>query len=154
MWRTLKPWLIAATIGAAGMFTLLLIVGVLTSAPTQPLGTESESVRDNAIPDDSCTFRIFGLVTDESGDPVEAATVSLRGEGPFATSNRVAVTNSSGRFVYLESGYGACVLENLYPTVTDPTNHYQEWTRPEPVENDEQFRIVLERAPANFDAGP
>ncbi|MGI9260177.1 MAG: carboxypeptidase-like regulatory domain-containing protein [Gammaproteobacteria bacterium] len=144
MWQTLRLWLTAAALGVGGMLILLLVIGMLTSTPERPAGAEAESLREPANSDDSCSFRIFGSVTNESGDPIETVTISLRGDGPFATLNRNTTTNSSGRFVYLESGYGACVLEDLYPTAIDPTNRYREWSRSEPVTNDEQLRIVLE----------
>ncbi len=147
MWQTLKLWLAAAAIGAAGMVLLLFVVGTLTSLPDRPgtadIRNESEDPEATQT-DDSCSFRIFGSVVDEFGNAVEAVTISLRGDGPFATSNRAVVSNSSGRFVYLESGYSACVLEDLYITVNDPANRFREWSRPEPVRNDEQLRVVLD----------
>ena len=145
MWQTIKLWLIAAALGLGGMLSLLFVVSTLTSTPERPDAEEPETLQESGSRDDSCSFRIFGSVIDESGDPIEAVTISLRGDGPFATSNRNAVTNSSGRFVYLESGYSACVLEDLYPIAIDPTDRYNEWTRAEPVTNDEQLRIVLEQ---------
>ena len=144
MWQTLRLWLTAAALGVGGMLALLLVIGTLSNSPERPVAVESDPSQDAADSSDSCSFRIFGSVTDESGDPIEAVTIILRGDGPFATSNRNATTNSSGRFVYLESGYSACVLEDLYPTVVDPTSRFQEWTRAEPVSNGEQLRVVLE----------
>ena len=150
MWQTLKLWLAAAALGVTGMLLLLFVVSTLTTSPEPPAEIETEAPPENPDgADGSCSFRVFGSVTDESGNPVEAVTISLRGIGPFASTSRTAQTNSSGRFVYLESGFSTCVLEDLYPSVTDPADRYREWSRPEPVENDEQLRIVLERATAN-----
>lgn len=144
MWPRIKLWLTAAALGVGGMVLLLLVIGMLSNRTEGPVAPNPESPQETATSDDSCSFRIFGSVTDESGEPIQGVTISLRGDGPFATSNRNAITNSTGRFVFLESGYSACVLEDLYPTVVDPTNRYREWTRSEPVANDEQLRVVLE----------
>jgi hypothetical protein len=127
MWPRIKLWLTAAALGVGGMVLLLLVIGMLSNRTDGPVAPNPESPQGTASSDDSCSFRIFGSVTDESGEPIQGVTISLRGDGPFATSNRNAITNSTGRFVFL-----------------DPTNRYREWTRSEPVTNDEQLRVVLE----------
>ena len=80
-------------------------------------------------------------MTNANGDPIEFAMLELKAAGPFATADRTAVTNYAGRFLYTESGFGSCFLEDLFPTVR--SEGYSAWSRQNPVANDEELEIVL-----------
>jgi hypothetical protein len=142
MWRTVRNWLIAAVAAAGAMGLLLFAVGLFMDPP----GFEEDAVIESAEPaaqavQENCTFRLSGTVTDRNGDPIESAILELKAAGPFATADRIAVTNYAGRFLYTESGFGTCFLEDLFPTVR--SEGYPVWSRQTPVANDEELEIVL-----------
>jgi len=134
--------MIAAAVAVGAMGLLLFGMGLFLESPgfEEDRPIEPAEPAAPAVPE-TCTFRLSGTVTDAGGTPIESATLELKAAGPFATADRTAVTNYAGRFLYTESGFGSCFLEDLFPTVR--SEGYPAWSRQSPVANDEELEIVL-----------
>jgi len=136
----------AAGLAIGAMALLLFGVGLFMGSP----GVEETTVREPAeatepaprTSRESCVFRVSGTVTDSGGAPIDSATLELRADGPFATTDRVAVSNYAGRFLYTESGFGTCFLEELFPTIH--SEGYADWSRDTAVVNDEELDVILD----------
>jgi len=139
----------AAGLAIGAMALLLFGVGLFMESPgvDQSPAREPAETAEPAPPTsrESCIFRVSGTVTDSSGEPIESASIELKADGPFATADRIAVTNYAGRFLYTESGFGTCFLEDLFPTVH--SEGYAAWSRDTAVINDEDLEVILDSAP-------
>lgn len=133
-------WAAAVAVGA--MAVLLFAVGLFLDSPGV-VEDAAVMVDEPASPatTDTCTFRVSGTVTNDLGEPIESATLELKGIGPFATADRIAVSNYAGRFLYTESGFGTCYLEDLFPTIRK--QGYRPWSRGTAVANKETLEVIL-----------
>ena len=142
MWAAAKTWIAAAIVAVSAMALLLFALSLFLNS-LRVAEDAAVEVREPSPPStaDTCTFRVSGTVTDSTGEPIESATLELKGAGPFATADRVAVTNYAGRFLYTESGYSTCYLEDLFPTIR--SEGYVPWSRDAAVVNDDALEVVL-----------
>ncbi len=142
MWAGARIWIAATAIAVGSMALLLFSVGLFLEPPRVAKDVVNEI--DEPVPSsaaDTCSFRVSGTVMNSAGQPIESAIVELKEAGPFATPDRITVTNYAGRFLYTESGYGTCYMEDLFPTIR--SQGYQPWSRDSAAANDEAFEVVL-----------
>lgn len=142
MWTAARIWIAAGLLGIGAMLLLLFVVGLFLdpAVPTEDVTVATEEVATESDAT-SCTFRVSGSVADSNGTPIASAVIEFREAGPFATPDRIATTNYTGQFLYTESGFGTCYLENLFPTVR--SEGYLPWSRDTAISNDEELDVML-----------
>jgi len=141
MWTQTRIWIAATAIAIGSIALLLISVGVFLDLPRVVEERLVEPDESYSPSSETCTFRVSGTVKNSDGQPIESAIIELKEDGPFATTGRTATTNYAGRFLYTESGYGTCFMEDLFPTVL--SQGHLPWSRDTAVTNNEAFEIVL-----------